>query len=53
LINPPKTWWCRIGALRWIAVGWVLAEALVRAVIIEMMHVVMEDGEGVSFVVDQ
>jgi hypothetical protein len=37
----------------WIVVGRVLAEALVRPVIIEMTHVVMEDGEGVSLVVDQ
>lgn len=37
----------------WIVVRWVLAEALVRSVIIDMTHVVMEDGEGVSLVVDQ
>jgi len=33
--------------------GWVLAQALVRAVVIEMVHVVVEHGAGVSFVVDQ
>jgi len=33
--------------------GWVLAQALVRAVVIEMVHVLVENGAGVSFVVDQ
>jgi hypothetical protein len=32
---------------------WVLAQALVRAVVIEMAHVLVENGAGVSFVVDQ
>jgi hypothetical protein len=32
---------------------WVLAQALVRAVVIEMAHVLVEHGAGVSFVVDQ
>ena len=32
---------------------WVLAQALVRAVVIEVAHVLVEDGAGVSFVVDQ
>jgi hypothetical protein len=32
---------------------WVLAQALVRAVVIEMAHVLVERGAGVSFVVDQ
>lgn len=36
-----------------IVVRWVLVEALVRAVIVEMVHVLVEDGVGVSFVVDQ
>jgi hypothetical protein len=36
-----------------IVVRWVLVEALVRAVIVEMAHVLVEDGVGVSFVVDQ
>ena len=34
-------------------VGWVLVEALVRAVVIEVVHILVEDGEGVSLVVDQ
>jgi hypothetical protein len=35
-------------------VGWrVLAQALMRAVVIDVMHVLVEDGAGVSFVVDQ
>lgn len=33
--------------------GWVLVEALVRAVVIEMVYILVEDGEGVSLVVDQ
>jgi hypothetical protein len=32
---------------------WVLAQALVRAVVIEMAHVLVDNGAGVSFVVDQ
>jgi hypothetical protein len=36
-----------------VVVGWVLAQALVRAVVIEMVHVLVENGEGVSLVVDQ
>jgi hypothetical protein len=36
-----------------IVVQWVLVEALVRAMIVEMVHVLVEDGAGVSFVVDQ
>lgn len=35
-------------------VGWrVLAQALVRAMVIEVTHVLAEDGAGVSFVIDQ
>jgi hypothetical protein len=35
-------------------VGWgVLARALVRSVVIEMVHVLFKDTPGVSFVVDQ
>jgi hypothetical protein len=34
-------------------VGWVLIEALVRAVVIEVALVVVQDGAGVSLVVDQ
>jgi hypothetical protein len=37
----------------WIMVGWVLVEALMRPVIIEMAHILVNDGAGVSFVVDQ
>ena len=36
-----------------IVVGWVLVEALVWTVVIEMVHVLVENGEGVSLVVDQ
>jgi hypothetical protein len=36
-----------------VVMGWVLVEALVRAVVIEMVHVLVEDGAGVSFVVGQ
>ena len=32
---------------------WVLVEALVRAVVFEMAHILVEDGEGMSLVVDQ
>jgi hypothetical protein len=32
---------------------WVLVEALVRVVVIEMAHVLVEDGAGVALVVDQ
>ena len=34
-------------------VGWVLVQALVRAVVIEVELVLMQDVAGVSFVVDQ
>src|SRR6185437_502344 len=37
----------------WIMVGWVLVEALMRPVIVEMAHIVVNDGAGVSLVVDQ
>jgi hypothetical protein len=37
------------GVVRW----WVLVEALVRAVVIEMAHVLVQDGAGVSLVIDQ
>jgi len=37
----------------WVVVGWVLVEALVRPVVIEMALVFAEYGTGVSFVVDQ
>jgi hypothetical protein len=36
-----------------IVVGWVLVEALVRAVVVEMVDESVEDGAGVSFVIDQ
>jgi hypothetical protein len=36
-----------------IVVGRVLIEALVRPMVIEMVHVLVEDGAGVSFVVGQ
>jgi hypothetical protein len=39
----------RGGVVPW----WVLVEALVWAVIIEVLGVLVEDGEGVSLVVDQ
>jgi hypothetical protein len=29
-----------------VVVGWVLVEALMRAVVIEMVHVLVEDGAG-------
>ena len=32
---------------------WVLAQALMWARVIEVTHVLVEDGAGVSFVVDQ
>jgi hypothetical protein len=32
---------------------WALVEALVWAVVIEMAHILVEDGAGVSLVVDQ
>jgi len=28
----------------WVVVGWVLVEALVRPVVIEMVHVLVEEG---------
>jgi hypothetical protein len=37
------------GVVQW----WVLVEALVRAVVIEMAHVLVQDGTGVSLVIDQ
>jgi hypothetical protein len=37
----------------WIVVGWVLVEALVRSVVVEVLGELVEDGAGVSFVVDQ
>jgi hypothetical protein len=37
----------------WVVAGWVLVEALVRAVVIEMVHILVEDGEGMALVVDQ
>jgi hypothetical protein len=36
-----------------IVVGWVVVEALVRPVVVEMVHLLVEDGAGVSLVVDQ
>jgi hypothetical protein len=36
-----------------VVLWWVLDEALVRPVVIEMAHVLVEDGAGVSLVVDQ
>jgi hypothetical protein len=33
--------------------GWVLVEALVWAMVVEVAFVLVEDGAGVSFVVDQ
>lgn len=38
---------------RGIVTGWALVEALVRPVVVEMALVLVEDGAGVSFVVDQ
>jgi hypothetical protein len=38
---------------RGIVTGWALVEALVRPVVVEMVLVLVEDGAGVSFVVDQ
>ena len=37
----------------WIVVGWVLVETLVWPMVVEMTHVLVEDGEGVSLVVNQ
>jgi hypothetical protein len=37
----------------WVVVGWVLVEALVRAMVIEMALVFGEHRRGVPFVVDQ
>jgi diadenosine tetraphosphatase ApaH/serine/threonine PP2A family protein phosphatase len=39
----------RGGVVPW----WALVEALVRTVVIEMAHVLVEDGAGVLLVVDQ
>lgn len=36
-----------------VLAGWVLVEALVRPVVVEMALVVAKDGTGVSFVIDQ
>jgi hypothetical protein len=36
-----------------VVVGWVLAQALVRTVVIEMVLVLVQDKAGVPFVVDQ
>jgi hypothetical protein len=36
-----------------VVVGWVLVEVLVWAVVIEMVHILVEDGEGMSLVVDR
>jgi hypothetical protein len=36
-----------------IVVGWVLVETRVRPVVVEMVLVLVEDGAGVSLVVDQ
>jgi hypothetical protein len=36
-----------------IVVGWGLVEALVRPVVVEMVHILVEDGAGVPLVVDQ
>jgi hypothetical protein len=36
-----------------ILVGWVLVEALVQTVVVEVPSKFVEDGEGVSLVVDQ
>jgi hypothetical protein len=37
----------------WVVVGWVLVEALVRPVTVEVTFVFGQHGAGVSFVVDQ
>jgi hypothetical protein len=37
----------------WIVAGRVLVEALVWAVVVEAAYVLLEDGAGVLFVVDQ
>ncbi len=37
----------------WIVGRWVLVEALVRAVVVEVAHVLVKNGAGVSFVIDQ
>jgi len=37
----------------WIVGRWVLAQALVWAVVVEVAHVLVENSMGVSFVVDQ
>jgi len=37
----------------WVVGRWVLAQALVRTVVIEMAHVAVKHSSGVSFVVDQ
>jgi hypothetical protein len=37
----------------WIVVGWVLVEVLVWPVVVEVLGELVEDGAGVSLVVDQ
>ena len=37
----------------WIVVGWVLVEALVRAVVVEVSSKFVGDGNGVSLIADQ
>ena len=37
----------------WIVVGWVLVEALVRPVVVDVLGELVEDGAGVSLMVDQ
>jgi len=37
----------------WVMSWWVLIQALVRTVVIEMAHVAVKHSSGVSFVVDQ
>jgi hypothetical protein len=41
------------GLVEAIVVGWGLVEALVRPVVVEMVHILVEDGAGVPLVVDQ
>lgn len=58
LISPPRTLWRRDrdvnGDLRGEVVAWwVLIEALMRAVVIEVAHVPVKNNSGVSLVVDQ
>ena len=58
LISPLRTRWRRIGGVAGDHGGWivgrrVLVEPLVWPVVVEVAHVLVEDGLGVSFVVDQ